>query len=327
MKKTHIFHKRKICILALVLGAAAVISGCSRLAALEKGIQQTEVSFSTGQIMTVAATERNRYQNLLTDQIWRQEDGEGRTFEARMMSQLARFFTELGTMGLLADQHQIELTGRERESLTQLSQEYYGQLTQGDIRYMGASQEEIYDLYSQYYRAEKLVSELTSAENLEVSDAEAKVIRVQQIVVEDREQAQELLEQVQGENSDFQSVSRTYSPEGQSEISMVRTEQPDALEEAAFSLEQDQISGIVEQDGLYYILKCTNSYDEKATEARKVVLAREKRNQAFQQIYDAFTQECQVVLDPSPWEQVTLEGGEDCVSSNFFDLYRAYFPQ
>lgn len=49
---------------------------------------------------------------------------------------------------------------------------------------MDVTEHEVYDLYCEYYRADKLVAELTKDENLEVSDAEAKVIQVQQIVLD-----------------------------------------------------------------------------------------------------------------------------------------------
>ena len=99
----------------------------------------------------------------------------------------------------------------------------------------------------------------------------------------------------------------------------------DALEEASFALEQDQVSGIVEQDGVYYILKCVNAYDQEATAARKEQMEEDRKKQVFQSIYEPFTMEHQVVYSEGLWEAVSFAGGEDCRTDNFFSMYRKYF--
>ena len=74
----------------------------------------------------------------------------------------------------------------------------------------------------------------------------------------------------------------------------------DGLERAAFELEQDQVSGILEQGGRYYILKCVNAYDQEATAARKSRLAQEKKTKAFLGIYEPYVKEHTVKLKKLP---------------------------
>ena len=57
---------------------------------------------------------------------------------------------------------------------------------------MQVSKDEVLDLYRKYYRADKTVSQMTESKNLEVSDAEAKVIQVERIETDSREKAEEL---------------------------------------------------------------------------------------------------------------------------------------
>ena len=98
--------------------------------------------------MTVAATERNRYQNVYTEQIWSAASGTGDLdFEAQLMNQIQEFFTE----------EQLELTAQETDAIGQLSREYFAQLTGGDRDFLQVSQQEIYELYSAYHRANRMV--------------------------------------------------------------------------------------------------------------------------------------------------------------------------
>ena len=68
-----------------------------------------------GQIMTVAATERNRYQNIYTGQLWSvAADGSGTTFESLLKGQMEQFLTELAAINLLAEEKGVELTNQEK---------------------------------------------------------------------------------------------------------------------------------------------------------------------------------------------------------------------
>ena len=64
---------------------------------------------------------------------------------------------------------------------------YYEGLTEGDLNYIQVSKQEVEHLYEKYYMANKLVNELTKEVDLEISDSEAKVIDLQQIVLDSLE--------------------------------------------------------------------------------------------------------------------------------------------
>lgn len=317
--------RRAACAAGLAL---FLLAGCGPREASMEGERAAEADYTQGQIMVIAATERNRYQNIYTSQLWKVEaDPEGNTFEEVLKDQMGRFLVELATVDQMAQEQGVELTSQEEDSLKSLSQEYYAGLTQEDLDYMGVAQDEVYDLYCMYYRADKMVEEMTQGQNLEVSDAEAKVIEIQQIRLDTREEAEEVLTLAQEEGADFASLGARYSTDSQLARSMEWSEEMDALGEAAFALEQDAVSGIVEQDGGYYILKCVNAYDQEATAVRKERLAQEKKSEAFSGIYEPYAAEHVVVLAADTWESVDFSLGEGCTTDNFFSLYQSYFAE
>lgn len=303
-------------------------TGCSKKAATPVGVSTVEKEYTKGQIMVIAATERNRYQNIYTSGLWGvRADDSGATFEEKLVSQIEQFLIELATANLMADERGVELTGQEKDSLKSLAKEYFRGLTKQDKDYIGVSENEVYELYCQYYRADKLVAEMTKDENLEVSDAEAKVIQVQQIELDTRERAEDILSQVQAENADFSSIAARSSKNGQIQYTLEWSDSLDPKSEAAFKLEQDEISDIMEQDGKFYILKCTNAYDEEATAARKSMLAQEKKTNAFLAIYEPFVREHTVKVKLDVREAVDFSEGEECTTDSFFQLYHSYFTK
>lgn len=314
--------------LAVCIGAVLPIAGCSRKAASPSGAKTVEKDYTRGQIRIIAATERNRYQNIYTSKLWNvKADDSGETFEEKLIGQIEQFLVEVATANLMADEQDVELTGQEKDALNSLAKEYYNSLSQQDKNYTGVSESEIYDLYCEFYRADKLVGELTKNENLEVSDAESKVIHVQQIELDTRERAEDVLSQVRQEKADFLTIASKSSRDARIAYTMEWSGRPDARVKAAFALEQDEISPIVEEDGKFYIFKCTNAYDKEATAARKNMLAQEKKTQAFLSVYEPFAREHPVKLKENLGEMVDFTSGQDCTTDDFFQLYHSHFDK
>ncbi len=312
---------------ALAAGiTVSAVTGCSRTSGEARAGEGEQ--YTLPEIMVIAATERNRYEKVYTDQIWTVEvDDAGTTMEDMLLSQIRTFLEDMETMRLLAETRGIELTASEVSQVYSLAQEYYGTLSPGDLAFTGVSEEDIQILYERYCLANRLVNELTKDVNLEISDNEAKVIAVQQITVSSPETAQTVYGEVSAEGADFAAVAKEYSENEEIDRLLGRGEESESYEEAAFSLEDGQISQPVESDGKYYIIKCINSYDEEATAVRKSQLSLARKNQAFRSIYDQFEEENPVEISDELWSQVSFDGGEDCTTTDFFDLYHEYFPE
>ncbi|MCD8222053.1 MAG: peptidylprolyl isomerase [Clostridiales bacterium] len=282
-------------------------------------------TYSDGQIMVIVATERNRYRELYTDQIWEvQVDEDGTTFRTYLLKEIRDFITELKLMNLLADERGVRLTGQEKEQMQELAAQYYETLTKEDLQYMGVNEEEVEQLYEQYDRANKLVEELTKDVNLEISDSEARVITVQEIIVSEEETAAQLYEMAMAEGADFVSLARSYSEEETVERQVGRGESDKTYEDIVFWLEEGQVSDVIMQDGRYYIVKVIDDYDEQATQERKDRLALQRKNQAFRRIYDEFAARTRVEIESGIWDGPVIHEGEDSTTTAFFTMYQEY---
>lgn len=266
--------------LSVVVLAAAVVCGCGVKETLLSG-RKSEREYGKAETMVIVTTERLRYEELYTDKIWDTVvDESGTTFEETLLSQIHDFLKELKTMSRMADEEKVTLSGKERELAKQAAAQYMKELKNA-----GESSEidkdVVESLYEDYWKTEKLVETLTGSVNLEVSDSEAKVITVDEIVLSDKDQADEALKKVQMEGTDFMTVAKGVSEDQEIEKKISRGLRPEAYEKAAYVLATGEISDVIEADGKYYILRCVNDYDEAATKVRKEEMVREKRNEVF----------------------------------------------
>lgn len=283
--------------------------------------------FPDAQAMLIITTEANRYRTVYTDQIWQVQVGEEESFQLYLLEQIRIFLKEVKTMNLLADERGIQLTGQEKEQLRQLSSEFYQSLTEADRECIGASEEDVYAMYEAYHRANRLVDEVTKNVDLEISDSEARVMKIQELCLETEESAQEAFQQLSEEGTNFSSVARAIREEGYKEESVGRGERSAAYEAAVFSLEDGQLSQPFADGDSWYLVKCVDSYDEDATLERKERLALQRKNQAFRRIYDTFAGEHPVEIQGSIWENVNLTEMGQSTTVDFFERYQEYMSQ
>lgn len=283
--------------------------------------------FPDAQAMLIITTEANRYRTVYTDQIWQVQVGEEESFQLYLLEQIRTFLKEVKTMNLLADERGIQLTGQEKEQLRQLSSEFYQSLTEADRECIGASEEDVYAMYEAYHRANRLVDEVTKNVDLEISDSEARVMKIQELCLETEESAQEAFQQLSEEGTNFSSVARAIREEGYKEESVGRGERSAAYETAVFSLEDGQLSQPFADGDSWYLVKCEDSYDEDATLERKERLALQRKNQAFRRIYDTFAGEHPVEIQGSIWENVDLTEMGQSTTVDFFERYQEYMSQ
>lgn len=304
--------------------AAFLLGGCKREVPIASNVPEN-VDYTKAQAMLVVATERNRYEKMYTDAIWQVALGDGRTFEDYLLEQIRVFLRDLKTMNMLADSRGIRLSNGEKDRIRRMAEVYYNGLSEDDIRYMGITQDDVTFMYQQYYRANKVVGELTKDVNLEVSDSDAKVISVRQIAVDDREQAELIRRKATEGETELGAAAREVTETEVVERQMGRGQEAEVLEEAAFALETGQVSQVVESEGSYYVFQCVSDYEIEATKKRKTQIQEERRAWVFQQIYDQFQEEHQVTFSEEIWADIHFSEGDKTASDNFFALYQEEF--
>lgn len=304
-----------------ILMALLGTGGCSQGIAI---IPENKVSqgYTDAQNMLIVATERNRYEDIYTEQIWDMVvDDDGNTFQSYLLEEIQTFLKELKTMNLLADEYEISLDAQDKEKLEELTDRFYESLTEADLAYTGAAREDVYALYEAYHRANLLIDEVTKDTNLEISDSEAKVITVQEIRLTDADTADAVYEQVTGEKADFMAIAKQVSEDAVIEKTIGRGEHTSAYEDVVFVLETGQISPVIEDGDAFYIVKCIQDFEEEAVLERKEKLALQRKNQAFQAVYETFAAEHGAEIGGSFWEKLTFEK-EASTTTDFFKMYQ-----
>lgn len=336
--------------IALLLCLSLLLTGCSnKKIYFSTGLTNNEIFKINGsactkpEAMLFLTTMKNTYESSFGQEMWEKKFGDT-TLQEYVKSIVKNQLAQMKCLNLLAKKKKITLTEAEKEKVKQVAQIYYSGLNQDEITYMGITQDTVEKVYTQYALAEKVYNELTQGINTEISDADARVIKVQQIFIKtyrmddnnnkvefsEEEKADALtriqsIQQSVNSGEDFYSLAEKYNEDTQIEYQFGKGEMVEAFENAAFALTDGQVSDIVETDTGYHIIKCMEDYMVDETEANKVKLLDKEKEDAFQKIYDPFVEDLTSEFNDKVWDNISFQSNENVKTSNFYEVYEANY--
>lgn len=339
-----------VCVFTLLQAAGCGREGSDTKLVLTTGFKKDEIfrietmSCTLPEAMVYLTNAQEQYESAFGKEIW-DTSLNGVTLAENVKETVLAQLAQIKTMTLLAEQHGVFLDDAEKENVKDAAREYYGSLNDTEIEVMQVTEETIEKLYAEFALANKVYEYIIKDINPEISDDEARTITVQNILIktytldgtgkkidytgearqEARQRAEKILKLAREEGSDFEDLVLTYSEGEKGTWSFVKGEMNKEFEDIAFNLETDEISGIIESEYGFHILKCISTLDREETDANKIKIVEKRKEEVFGQEYDAFVATLTRTLNEDLWDSVSLIQNEDVTTRDFFDIYNQYF--
>lgn len=271
------------------------------------------------------------YQNIYGDvygvNLW-EHDFEGisedETLETYVKDVTLSELANILCMNLLAEEQGIELTEAEEELVREAAAEYYESLSEAEVDYMGVDKVDVFASYKKYATAQKLYNSLTQGVKEEVSEDEARVIRVQQIYVTNKDEAQKVEKKLQ-DGDDFASVASNYNKADMIEITLKRGDFPSEVDDIVFNLDNEEQSGMMETENGYYFMRCLSKYEEALTEENKENILAQRRKEQFDDVFRTFVENSEFDMNDELWDSIEIDTSGSIVTDSFFAVYDKYF--
>lgn len=340
---------------ALLTVLLLLLSGCmdslkGSKVVLTTGFEKNEVfriedmSCTLPEAMVYLVNTKNRYESVYGREIWN-VSLDGVTLEENIKETVLAQLAQQKTMNLLARQNGVALSEEEEARAMQAAETYFQSLSEEEKSTLQITVKDVEELYREYALARKVYQYIIKDINPEISDDEARTITVQYIyfrtcildgtgkkIEYSEEEKQEILRkaeevrfQLKNEEADFEELILKYSDSEEGTCSFGKGEKDQAFEDAAFNLETDEISDIVETPDGYYLIKCISTFNRTETDANKVKIVEKRREEVFGQEYEDFVAALTRNLNEDLWQSVSLAGTENITTSDFFDVFNKYF--
>ena len=249
------------------------------------------------------ANYQNIYGTAYTIDLWQHDFGDASLLDYVKDITLEEL-TRVYTMDLLAQSQEVTLS-------------------EDETAYMEVVEADIAEYYTHYALAQKLYHSLTNGVNEEVSDDEARVMEIMQIYVTDEDRAHEV-EQKLAQGDDFASVANNYNELSAIQVTVSRDDLPDEVEEVAFQLDDNAVSGMIAAGNGYYFIKCLNKYNEELTEANKSNIVEKREKEAFDDVYNEFVASLSSRLNTDLWDGIELTTDGSIQTNSFFAVFEKY---
>lgn len=345
----------------MIVGAVLVstfwLTGCTDRVQLQQakvvltaGFEKDEVfkleseSGTLPELMVYLVNMQNRYEGVYGREILTKDIG-GVTLEDSIKENVLANLVKIKAMNLLAQKYGVTLDSMEEQLADEAAEAYYGSLNEEEVAVMGVTKELLADMYAEYALANKVYEYIIKDINPEISDDEARTITVDYILIrtyttdgtgarieyseENRQEAYELActihAQAQEEECDFKELVLKYSEGDKGTYSFGKGETEPEFEEAAFQLATGELSDVIETASGYCIIKCLSTFDKEQTNANKVKIIEEKKEEVFGEEYDAFAAGLTKDINQELWETIKLPQNEHISTQDFFDVYHRIF--
>ena len=332
-------------ILISVLLAVVLMTACDKTVVVTGGFAEGEVfkintlSCSRSEMNIYLTNMANAYEATFGEQIWSTAAGNTTIEDAFKETVLAKV-TRIKVLNLMAKEEKISLSGDEKKSLKKAAKAYMKTLSKNEKTELGADEDLVYQMYSEYALAEKVYNSIVDEVDFEISDDDARSITVEQIFIktyhedthgrltdysdaakaEAKERALAIREKAVTE-SDFESLCALYNEEDESTHTYRRGEMPETYENVAFALEEGEISYVITTDDGYYIVKCISTYERKATNENKEAIINEAKRKAFEEKYNEFLPNVIANINEKEWENIKIIHNAEMKTDSFFDIY------
>ena len=296
------------------------------------------------EVMVYLTNIQNSYESVYGSEIWN-ASLDGVSLEDNVKDTVLARIAQVKTMYLMAKNRGIELTAGEEGLIQSAAERYYSSLNETEKELLGIDKDTLAKMYREYALADKVYESVIKDINPEISDDEARFVKVQyiffrtsvhdgagkRITFSDSEKAN-----VAGKVADvrqfattgaysFEDLAAKYSDSEEYERTFGKGEVSYELEQAAFSLSTGEISEPVETSEGFYLLKCISTLDREQTDANKIAIVEKRQQEAFETQYNEFVGTLVRNLNDQLWDEVSLLHDERVNTSDFFDVYNETF--
>ncbi|MCR5303510.1 MAG: peptidyl-prolyl cis-trans isomerase [Lachnospiraceae bacterium] len=288
------------------------------------------ISCSLPEVMVYLTNIQNSYEETFGSEIWDVVSDDGETLEESIKDNALSRIARVKTMVLMSESLGLSLSGEQMAAAEEAAKKYYDSLTDYEIYLMGVDEDTIRSMCVDYATAQSLYRYLINDINPEISDDEARTVKIDSVFMDsgDPESYKIMSSILSAINNDvaFDTAALESGRAVQQVISLNKTDtnvDPKLLNKA-FNMSEGEVSGIIETEDGYFIIKCLSTLDREETDENKEKIVRNKRQEAFGREYDAFSEKLTRRLNERLWDNTDLIHDPGCKTTSFFTILEEY---
>ncbi len=319
--------RKKTGALAVVLACSAMLGACENPmeAVVAKPVFKVgSESCSKNDAKVILMNYQKEYSNLYGIDMWEHDYGQEQSLEDYIKDLTLAQMAQVYTLDIIASEKEVTLSEEEQKKVAEAAKTYLDGLDNTEREYVGVSEKQAEKLFERYLLADKIYESLKTDVNQEISDDEARVMRLKQIYTTDQAKAQSYLTQLQG-GTDFETLAQTVNEADAVDITVNRSTFSDEITQKLFALADGEITDIIEADNGYYIFYCSSAFDAELTDEHKKDVLEQRMSDAVTDTYADYMSQLSSKENQDVWSEVIVDTSLKLESASFMEVYEKYF--
>ena len=344
--------KKFVWLPVIILLEAFVLLGCAKTGTkvvLTTGFEEDvifkieDITCKKPEVMVYLVNTENLYDSVFGEKIWQVPFEDGNVESQYKESILARL-AQIKAMNLYADELSVTLSDKDETAIKKAADEYYSSLSNEEVDYLGVDLATIEQMYREYAIANRVYEAVTVNVNPEISDDEARTVTIRSILIKTYsmdgsgnriEYSKEMKEDAMKRaysiaarikaGEEFEILAADYNEDEKTLYSFSRGVMPEAIEEAAFNMSENEVSDVIATEYGYHIIKCLTNFDEEQTDLNKISIVKNRKQQTFTENYDNFIKSLTSNINMDLWDEIKYDRTPSVTTTSFFEVFDKYF--
>ncbi|MDE6905228.1 MAG: peptidyl-prolyl cis-trans isomerase [Lachnospiraceae bacterium] len=269
------------------------------------------------------------YTSYFGEDMWEKDlYGNGNTLAQDVKNDVAENLENMYLLKAHMEDYKVELSTEEEEAIEKAADTFLSDNSQEALKQVGGeNREDVLEVLRLYTIQSKMRKSIEESADVEVTEEEAAQRSFSYVVISTTgryDEESNLIEYTEEEKADLRkdavniaeaedfekavtdagySVSKeSYGSAEDSDSSMSKE-----VLEAADNLKEGDISGVVETDNGYYVLRLDSENDAKATAEKKEELLSQKKSDYYEDVLSGWRDEAKWEINEKEWEKVTFK--------------------
>lgn len=279
-----------------------------------------------------------KYQQVSYDTFWMAYYGEnmwssdlfgnGNTLEQDVKTQVADSIQEMYLLKAHMADYDVEITQEEEDAMAKAADTFLSENSKAAIKQMGAeNRDDLIEMLRLNTIQNKMENAIREEANADVTDEEAAQRTFSYVEIDMNgkyDENNEYVEFTEDEKAEVKVTAEKIAGADDFDTAVtdagytVSTESYGSAEDtdatldaevlkAADALKEGEVSGVVETDSSYYVIRLDSEYDKEASEEKKEQLISQKRDDYYEDVLSGWRDEAKWEINEKEWEKVTFE--------------------
>lgn len=317
-------------LMAAVMGAS-VLTACGNIDKDAKGATLNGEEISLGFMNFMARYQQamydSYYASMFGADFWSQDlYGNGTDMETTVKNEVAE---NIELLYLLEDHmadYGVEVTEEELTAIDEAAEKFMSDNSKGAIEQMGATKEYVKEMLRLNTIQTKMRAAIDAEVNTEVSDEEAaqktfSYVRISKTSTTDADG--NTVEYTDEEKEKLKETVTAYAEKAQADFDGATQEAgynvstysygadesnfAEAVIEQADKMQDGEVSGLLEDDNNYYVIRMDTTFDETATAQKKESIVSKRKTEHYSEVCDGYKEDAKYEVNESEWKKVKFD--------------------